>query len=521
MKALDDYTRQSDGELSFSKGALFIAITYVLDRTLVGCNGVYGWVPSNHIEITGRSRPDGSVTNRDRVLIGGTASYVEPRRESMLARRGDFIDMWPPEVYPLPDVTDGGQQALNEAPSVIGARIDAAEAKRAQLLQGLCNAGVSRLEADQVVALYLQQSTSSPPALPPRLTVDVYESSTTAHSVRDPEPSITVHSVKDLEPSITLRLVKDLEPSTTLGSDKAPDLFRILIFDDANRFSSIVAQCYLEMFRVMDAMAGVSWLFDRVSCTTMINEDLGSGFSSGVGSNGCNDAEMKSGIEKTTLVAPTPLIKALSAMFDLYPRRSGDHQVEANIIERVQLGGREILPVNFLDHYDFFLTFDTEKFDSHVRELLRYQRVPSSTRIPRGILLPESKVDKKNFNFGLFFHDPLLLALKKFLRHHFGWKDPSLSLLRFKGPLEVVFVQLQDKAQVDRVVENHNARMRKIKRRELRKIEKLTRCITHVARQSDGCNYGWVIAIVGRKEQVRNAEVMVQTLKDGRTLDFR
>ena len=53
------------------------------------------------------------------------------------------------------------------------------EETRAQLLQGLQNAGISRLEADQVVALYLQQqSISSPPPLPPRSTTIEGESST-------------------------------------------------------------------------------------------------------------------------------------------------------------------------------------------------------------------------------------------------------------------------------------------------------------------------------------------------------
>lgn len=53
-KALYDYTRQTDEELSFSEDAQ-LAVYDISDPdwTLVGLNGEYGFVPANYIEITG------------------------------------------------------------------------------------------------------------------------------------------------------------------------------------------------------------------------------------------------------------------------------------------------------------------------------------------------------------------------------------------------------------------------------------------------------------------------------------
>lgn len=57
-KALYDYTRQTDEELSFSEDAqLGVYDISDPDWTLVGLNGEYGFVPANYIEITGEAEP--------------------------------------------------------------------------------------------------------------------------------------------------------------------------------------------------------------------------------------------------------------------------------------------------------------------------------------------------------------------------------------------------------------------------------------------------------------------------------
>ncbi|KAI9798902.1 MAG: cytoskeletal protein binding protein [Piccolia ochrophora] len=55
-KALYDYTRQTDEELSFSEdAALAVYDTSDPDWTLVGCNGEYGFAPANYIDVSDAS----------------------------------------------------------------------------------------------------------------------------------------------------------------------------------------------------------------------------------------------------------------------------------------------------------------------------------------------------------------------------------------------------------------------------------------------------------------------------------
>ena len=149
-------------------------------------HGRFGAVPKNHLEFFGEIRLDGSVVDKDGVLIGGTASYVESLEKKILTERGKSTDDknptpnprmlkgWPSEVFALPRGANSRQMALNQASKATSAKAtsaesDTSEAKRGQLVRGLLSAGVSRFEADQVAALYLQQkSPSSAPPLPPR-----------------------------------------------------------------------------------------------------------------------------------------------------------------------------------------------------------------------------------------------------------------------------------------------------------------------------------------------------------------
>ena len=111
------------------------------------------------------------------------------------------------------------------------------DAKKRRLLQGFSNAGVSRLEAEQVVALYLERRfPTSPPPLPPR-------------------PSLLDTASLDSDPS-----------SATVGERRARS---ILILDTENDPVAALAQGYLELLRIQLAEYGGSWLFHRVGRCAM------------------------------------------------------------------------------------------------------------------------------------------------------------------------------------------------------------------------------------------------------------
>ncbi|KAI9819507.1 MAG: cytoskeletal protein binding protein [Pycnora praestabilis] len=77
-KALYDYSRQTDEELSFTEdAALFVYDTSDPDWTLVGMNGEYGFAPTNYIEILDRA-----PTSSPHVASSARAPPQEPEPEA-------------------------------------------------------------------------------------------------------------------------------------------------------------------------------------------------------------------------------------------------------------------------------------------------------------------------------------------------------------------------------------------------------------------------------------------------------
>ena len=122
------------------------------------------------------------------------------------------------------------------------------DAKKAQLLQGFRNAGVSKMEAEQVIALYLEQrDITSPPPLPPRSPLSILTPTST---------NISKSSPKDLAGH------------------------QILIISDEDPFRALVFQYYLELLRVEKAVAGNPWLFHRVNRLSSWSKSKELGFNS-------------------------------------------------------------------------------------------------------------------------------------------------------------------------------------------------------------------------------------------------
>lgn len=81
-RALYDYTRQTDEEISFTDDtALDVYDTSDPDWTLVGCNGEYGFAPANYIEI-GESAPPRAPSAASTVKATASPTSHEPSASS-------------------------------------------------------------------------------------------------------------------------------------------------------------------------------------------------------------------------------------------------------------------------------------------------------------------------------------------------------------------------------------------------------------------------------------------------------
>lgn len=139
-KALYDYSRQTDEEVSFSEDApLDVYDTSDPDWTLVGINGDFGFAPANYIELSGAtpkspsasahrqslppvataqsptspaspiSTPSGPAADLARVLAGGPASPAAARAISSLPPAA-------PHQQPTPDASDDEEELPPQLP---------------------------------------------------------------------------------------------------------------------------------------------------------------------------------------------------------------------------------------------------------------------------------------------------------------------------------------------------------------------------------------------------------------------
>lgn len=91
-KALYDYTRQTDEELSFSQdSALLVYDTSDPDWTLVGLNGEFGFAPANYIELSGEA---------DQKSPASAISPQLPPRETDVGHRSSFESKAAPSSGP-------------------------------------------------------------------------------------------------------------------------------------------------------------------------------------------------------------------------------------------------------------------------------------------------------------------------------------------------------------------------------------------------------------------------------------
>ena len=88
-----------------------------------------------------------------------------------------------------------------------------------------------------------------------------------------------------------------------------------------------------------------------------------------------------------------------------------------------------------------------------------------------------------------------------FARDILGWEMPKKGTMN--GGLRTSFLQIQLDVQKDRVLGKEGE--------NLKRIEQWTGCKLHVFRQSK--SYGWVVAIVGPRERLWEAEALVRKLR--------
>lgn len=93
-KALYDYSRQTDEELSFTEEAvLFVYDTSDPDWTLVGLDGEYGFAPSNYIDITSKAEPRSPQALSSPQISEKEMEPEQPSSPAAIARSGPAAAM--------------------------------------------------------------------------------------------------------------------------------------------------------------------------------------------------------------------------------------------------------------------------------------------------------------------------------------------------------------------------------------------------------------------------------------------
>ena len=506
------------GELAFAKGAILHVIGREFDTDWYeACHPLrpdeLGLVPVSYFEVIRkneqkstrsmpfRASPDGNhsgyqnnrIDNRFNSSIVAKAPEAEQHQRSSLSRlreeQRDSINSKGVTVKRVAHVNSptpvlisaaregGGNEASarDEASKVQGPQTDTIEAKRAQLLLGLRNAGVSRLEADQVIALYFQQqSISSPPPLPPR-------------------PAII-----------------DGGTTTVSTSYNNTSACRILVLDDVDTPSAIIAQCYLEYLRIRTAKTGKPWLFHSLHCiggTTKFLDDSVDWNYSETDDRSVSHRDLKS----------YHLANALKAMVAKLPATHNYHRSE-DLVDAiswwVQLGELQPLPV---DHYDYLLFFNKTEFASH--QSLQSQSLSSSVRgsdlidkrAPHPLLLPKVRVrrDKSKAKRYSYTVGPLMSALQQFLVEQLGWEGQRTFEDVCPADISLTFVSSQAPALWAKVrVDNYAL---------IREIEERMRCRVRVGRLATNSP---LMVILGPRELTPQVEALIEKLKSGGTVDL-
>ena len=341
---------------------------------------------------------------------------------------------------------------------------------RAQILEWMVYGAAPLAMAESVATVYAQQpSRCSPPPLPPRIDDVATSSSSPAR------------------------------PSIKTTSD-----YEILIVDQFNDYASLMAQCHLERLRTWTANNDGPWLFHRVD-SAGLNIRTPWRVSSG-GKLDDNDALLRN--PDGTQIEVALRFIAEEPLF----LKTIDRPFEGNqIIDRIRTHCVQGLDAKVFAQYDYLVACDQRTFEAlHTLSNRVLNQDWSSSRskmMPPRICLLETAATQRNKDADMLA-SPIHWAIFDFARRELGWEVPTRGIT--DGGLRTSFLQIQLEVQKHRVSGKQGE--------NLRKIEERTECKLHVARQSP--SYGWVVAIVGPKRRLWEAEALVKELRSGEKIEW-
>ena len=381
---------------------------------------------------------------------------------------------------------DPERKAVKEALRASGieggraARLDSP--KKADLLKTLSDHGVSQARSELVTQLYESESGRA----------DIPESPTPPNAARNARPER-----EDRSPAR-----KQVSPTGEPAPPKHQDnksFCEILVVDSYNGHRSLITHAYLEYYRAWVANNAGGWLFHRV-CSAGLKIETSFRTSEA--------GKLDTDPEYLTQPGRVPDQYVIDTIIgEEYFFKTDDRPYEkASIVERIQAWHARGLSSGFSSRYDYILTFEP----AMVAALEQLQRQNSSlnservggdsTKSARIILLPGITATLETVPKDYVL--PIGKAVAHFLTTELGFQAPVHSIKG--GGLRTSYMQVSRPAQMTRVEKG------------LAEVERRSGCKLHLAAES--VSYGWVVAIVGKKEKLGAAEEMVRLLRSFDTL---
>ena len=381
---------------------------------------------------------------------------------------------------------DPERKAVKEALKASGvakgnaARLDSP--KKAHLLKTLSDHGVSQAKSELVTQLF--ESESGRP--------DALESPTLPKIARDARPGR-----EDISP--IHKLVSPVRNQAHPKDQNRESTCEILVVDFQNGYRSLIAHAYLEYYRAWVANNFGGWLFHRVGSAGL---NIKTPFRMSEAGRLEVDPEQLIASGR----APDQTILDAITGEDKFFQTDDRPYEKASIIERIQGWRARGLSYSFSSRYDYILTFEPamvtalEQLQRQTSSLNNERAAASIGKFARIILLPGTTTAR-----GTVAKDyvrPIGEAVAHFLTTELGYERPLHSIKG--GGLRTSYMQVGLPAQMRRV------------EKEMANIERRSGCKLHMAAES--VSYGWVVAIVGEKVRLGEAEEMVRQLRSSDTL---
>ena len=362
------------------------------------------------------------------------------------------------------------------------------EVSKAQILKWMGDGGAPWAIAERLATLYAQdQAMRHPPPLPPRLS------------------PLAITS------------------SPRVPTAKAFPLRRILIVDDLNECNSLMAQYHFELIRMWTANNGGPWLFHSVDSAGL---RISTPWRKDGGGKLADDAKLIIGRTTHTGLrnpgdVPSDFVmnnfsKRISEESPLFITDNRPFECD-QIADRIRSHCSRGINDHIFEKYEYLLASNkriekalhtlSERVCDTWNSSLRRGELKGWEDMPRICVLEgiEDQLDSKGVNKGN--DGPPFYRVAEFAETELGWETPIGGPMASK--LRTSFVQIPSREQKERIVGNQ--------REELNKIEQWTGCTLHVAKQSK--EYGWVVAIVGPRERLWEAEALVKKLRNGEKIE--